>query len=49
MRREGIADAYEQLKKFSRGKALTKEQLCEFIDGLPLEAKEKKCLKGMMG
>jgi adenylosuccinate lyase len=48
MRREGIADAYEQLKKFSRGKALTKEQLCEFIDGLPLETKEKKRLKGMI-
>ncbi len=49
MRREGIADAYEQLKKFSRGKALTKEELCTFIDSLLLETKEKNRLKKMMG
>lgn len=44
MRKHGIADAYEQLKAFSRGKAITLTLLHSFIKQLPLPADEKKRL-----
>lgn len=44
MRRHGINDAYEQLKALTRGKAITKESIGEFIDQLELPQKTKKQL-----
>lgn len=43
MRRHGIDDAYEQLKKFSRGQAINKQQLHAFIEqtSLPATAKQQ--------
>ncbi|MCL4119076.1 UNVERIFIED_CONTAM: hypothetical protein GTU68_057681 [Idotea baltica] len=46
LRREGVAEPYELLKAFTRGKAaLTKEQLYDFVDSLPVEATVKEELK----
>lgn len=43
MRRYGIANAYEQLKSLSRGKAVTQKSLQEFIQQLniPEQAKQE--------
>jgi adenylosuccinate lyase len=45
MRRHGISDAYEQLKAFSRGKAMTEKTLELFIDQLSLTESLKSELK----
>src|SRR3990167_3847737 len=45
MRYHGITDAYEQLKKYTRGKSLTIAQLHEFIEMLSLPAATKASLK----
>lgn len=45
MRRYGIVDAYEQLKKFTRGKTISQKQLNHFIDTLSIPEKAKKELK----
>lgn len=42
LRAHGVADAYDQLKKFSRGQALTLEQIREFIGKTKLPAHTKK-------
>jgi adenylosuccinate lyase len=47
MRRYGIADAYEQLKTFSRGKKVEKELLIAFIEAQPLPAKAKQQLQAL--
>ena len=42
MRKYGVAEPYEKLKEFTRGKAVTAESMQEFVDGLegvPDEAK----------
>ncbi|KAL6977441.1 pectate lyase [Sarracenia purpurea var. burkii] len=41
MRRHGIPEPYEKLKELTRGRAVTKERITEFIKGLelPVEAK----------
>jgi adenylosuccinate lyase len=44
MRRYGINDAYEQLKYFSRGEAITREQTHEFIKQLTIPTEAKKIL-----
>lgn len=44
MRKHGIADAYEQMKTMTRGSAITKEDLLEFVDGLRISEKEKERL-----
>ena len=44
MRRHGIADAYEQLKDMTRGKAITKEALHTFIRGLAIPPAERERL-----
>lgn len=44
MRRHGIADAYEQLKTFSRGKQITADTLKEFINQLDIPDLDKKRL-----
>lgn len=47
MRRFGIEQPYEKLKAFTRGKAITKEAMLEFIDTLALPAQVKAELKAM--
>lgn len=41
MRRYGVPEPYEKLKELTRGRAVTKERMTEFIGGLelPIEAK----------
>ena len=41
MRRYGVAGAYEQLKALTRGKAITREALTEFIRGLAIPEQER--------
>jgi adenylosuccinate lyase len=45
MRRYGITDAYEQLKKITRGETITQKQLSDFIDTLTIPENAKKELK----
>lgn len=45
LRVHGVADAYEQLKAYTRGKPLTLEQLRDFVDGLSFPAAVKKQLQ----
>jgi adenylosuccinate lyase len=44
MRRHGLPNPYEQLKELTRGKAITRELLREFIAGLPLPPAERERL-----
>lgn len=44
MRRHGIADAYEQLKSFSRGQAIDAQQLRQFIQQLQIPETAKQQL-----
>ena len=46
MRYEGINDAYEQLKSFSRGRKITRETYIEFVTNLKISKSSKdKLLK----
>lgn len=46
LRREGVPDAFEQLKKLTRGQSsITPQQLHAFIDSLPLSNKVKEEMK----
>lgn len=47
MRRFGIEQPYEKLKAFTRGKAITKEMMLEFVDSLKLPQAEKDALKAL--
>jgi adenylosuccinate lyase len=47
MRRYGIAEPYEKLKAFSRGKAMTQAMMVEFIGSLELPAEAKAGLLQM--
>jgi adenylosuccinate lyase len=47
MRRYGIADAYEQLKAFTRGKSITQQSMRQFIDQLKIPESAKKHLLGL--
>ncbi|MCF8160268.1 MAG: adenylosuccinate lyase [Polaromonas sp.] len=47
MRRFGLPQPYEQLKKFTRGEAMTRELMQGFIAGLDLPAAEKERLLAM--
>ena len=47
MRRYGLPEPYEQLKRFTRGKRISKEALRDFVQGLKLPEKEKKRLLAM--
>jgi adenylosuccinate lyase len=47
MRRHGLPNPYEQLKDFTRGKAITREAILAFIDALELPADEKARLRAM--
>ncbi|MBL8353195.1 MAG: adenylosuccinate lyase, partial [Burkholderiaceae bacterium] len=44
MRRHGLPNPYEQLKKMTRGKAITAAALRRFVASLPLPADDKKRL-----
>jgi adenylosuccinate lyase len=44
MRRHGLPEPYEQLKRYTRGKKVGKEALRAFVQGLKLPEKEKKRL-----
>ncbi|MEZ5499746.1 MAG: adenylosuccinate lyase [Steroidobacteraceae bacterium] len=44
LRAEGIADGYELLKKFTRGRPISIEQLHEFVGSLPLSADARERL-----
>ena len=44
MRLENIENAYEQLKKLTRGKNLNQQKYLEFIDGLDISPKNKQYL-----
>jgi len=47
MRRYAIEQPYEKLKAFTRGKAITKDMIIEFVDSLELPQAEKDALKAM--
>ena len=41
MRRYGVPEPYEKLKELTRGRAVTKESIREFIQGLELPKESK--------
>jgi adenylosuccinate lyase len=47
MRRHGLPEPYEQLKALTRGRAITRQSLHAFLDGLELPAPERERLKAM--
>jgi len=47
MRRHGLPNPYEQLKALTRGKAITREAIAEFIAGLPLPEAERERLQAL--
>jgi adenylosuccinate lyase len=47
MRRHGLPEPYEQLKALTRGKAITRETMAQFIDGLALPEGERTRLKAL--
>jgi adenylosuccinate lyase len=47
MRKNGIADAYDQMKKFSRDKKVTKEDIHSLIEGLDIDPADKKRLMAL--
>ena len=47
MRAHGIPDGYDQLKAFTRGRAIDERGMQEFIAGLPLSQGEKSRLLGL--
>ena len=47
LKREGHEDAYESLKKFTRGEKMTMEILHQFVDGLPVSDDIKNELKAI--
>ncbi|MTI13318.1 adenylosuccinate lyase [Sansalvadorimonas verongulae] len=47
MRRYGIAEPYEKLKAFTRGKVITRDAMLEFVDQLEIPEKAKASLRAM--
>jgi adenylosuccinate lyase len=47
MRRYGIAEPYEKLKAFTRGKAITKDMMVDFVNSLDLPDSAKMALLAM--
>ena len=45
MRRHGIKNAYEKLKKLTHGKSITKTALHQWVDSLKLPLEEKQRFK----
>lgn len=48
LRKHGVAGAYEKLKALTRGERVTKEQMRNFIEGLPLPRTEKERLQQLL-
>jgi adenylosuccinate lyase len=48
MRRHGLPEPYEQLKRYTRGKKVGKEALRAFVQGLKLPEKDKKRLLALV-
>ena len=48
LRKHGVTEAYERLKKLTRGQAVSREGLLKFIQTLPLPKGEKERLLGML-
>lgn len=44
MRRYGVPEPYEKLKELTRGRAVTKESITQFIEGLELPKEAKSNL-----
>ena len=44
LRKNGMADAYEQLKELTRGEKISQEVINKFVSGLELSKKDKKYL-----
>jgi adenylosuccinate lyase len=44
MRRYGLPDPYDQLKRLTRGRGITREALQEFVAALPIPAEARKAL-----
>ncbi len=49
MRKNGISDAYEQMKALSRGKSVSLAELHAFVKGLKIDAVDKKHLLRLLG
>jgi adenylosuccinate lyase len=47
MRRHGLPEPYEQLKSFTRGRAITREDLAAFIEALALPEADKARLRAL--
>ena len=48
MRKNGVSDAYEKMKKLTRGEAVTREVLREFVEGVEMRREDKGRLLGML-
>ena len=48
LRAAGVANGYERLKEFTRGRSIDAQSLSAFIDSLPLKEAEKSRLKGLV-
>ncbi len=47
MRRYGIEKPYEKLKELTRGQRITREQLIQFVDGLPIPESARQYLRDL--
>ena len=47
MRKNGITDAYEQMKKMSRGEAVTMERLKEFVEKLDVKKEDREGFRAL--
>ncbi len=47
MRRYGLANPYDRLKAFTRGRAISRDDMLAFIDTLEIPGEERERLKGM--
>ncbi|MBI4067356.1 adenylosuccinate lyase, partial [Candidatus Gottesmanbacteria bacterium] len=45
LRMKGLKNAYEMLKEKTRGKVLTRDEMHNLIDNLPIDKKDKQLLK----
>ncbi len=48
LRKNGIQDAYEQMKKLTRGEEITREKLKNFVEGVSLPKEEKERLLNLL-
>jgi adenylosuccinate lyase len=48
MRKNGMEDAYERMKKMTRGEVVTREELREFVEGLEVSKEDREILTPML-